>query len=127
MKRLEYLVELNLNMNNFIKVLLVFKKLKFLLRFDFSENSIDSLNGLDKLCKIQILVVDNNILILVFKEVCYLKRLEIFWCRNNYVKDIGVEIWQMKQFRDLDIFNNKLLIFLIDVLFFLSLEILNVS
>lgn len=52
MKRLEYLVELNLNMNNFIKVLLVFKKLKFLLRFDFSENSIDSLNGLDKLCKI---------------------------------------------------------------------------
>lgn len=114
-------------MNNFIKVLLVFKKLKFLLRFDFSENSIDSLNGLDKLCKIQILVVDNNKLILVFKEVCYLKRLEIFWCSNNYVKDIGVEIWQMKQFRDLDIFNNKLLIFLIDVLFFLSLEILNVS
>lgn len=127
MKRLEHLVELNLNTNNFTKVPPALKKLKSLSRLDLSENSIDSLNGLDKLRKIQILVVDNNKLTSVFKEVCHLKRLEIFRCRNNYVKDIGVEIRQMKQLRDLDISNNKLSILPTDVLLLPSLETLNAS
>lgn len=127
MKRLEHLVELNLNTNNFTKVPATLKKLKSLSRLDLSENSIDSLNGLDKLRKIQILVVDNNKLTSVFKEVCHLKRLEIFRCRNNNVKDIGVEVRQMKQLRDLDISNNKLSILPTDVLLLPSLETLNAS
>ena len=127
MKKLENLVELNLNKNKFTKVPAGIRKLKSLSRLDLSENSLESLSGLEKLRRIQILVLDHNKLSSVFKDISHMKRLEILRCSHNSVKDIGVEVRHLKHLKDLDISSNKFVVLPTDVFLLPKLEFLNAS
>lgn len=127
LKILDHLMELNLNNNKFTKVPSAIKKLKNISRLDLSHNGIDSLKGLEKCRKIQILIVDNNKLTSIFKDISAMRKLEILNCSNNSIKDIGIEIRQLKSLRELNMSDNKLTVLPTDVFLLPNLAVLNAS
>lgn len=127
MKVLENLVELNLTDNRLTRVPASLKKLKCLSRLDLSCNSLDSLKGLEKSRRVQILVLDHNKLSAVFKDISHMKRLEVLRCSHNHLRDIGTDVRQLKNLKDMDLSCNKIVVLPTDVFMLPKLEALNAS
>ncbi|GFN91561.1 leucine-rich repeat protein [Plakobranchus ocellatus] len=92
MKKLEHLLEIRLSQNGLTKVPACLKKLKNLSRLDMSENQMETVSGLDKLRKLQTLVLDNNKLTSLFKEISTLRRLEILRCSRNNLREVRIYV-----------------------------------
>jgi len=88
MKKLERLSDLNLNSNKLTKVPPAVRRLKYLARLDLSKNGLDSLKGLEKNRRMQILVVDDNKVTNVFPDISHMQRLEVLKCKDNKIKEI---------------------------------------
>ncbi|XP_033759416.1 malignant fibrous histiocytoma-amplified sequence 1-like isoform X1 [Pecten maximus] len=127
MKVLEKLVELNLTDNRLTRVPASLKKLKCLSRLDLSYNNIESLKGLEKARRVQILVVDHNKLSGVFKDISHMKKLEVFRCSHNNLRDVGTDVRQLKSLKDMDLSCNKIVVLPTDVFMLPKLDALNAS
>lgn len=126
-KRLENLVELNLSSNKFTKIPTPVKKLKNLLRFSISYNNVESLKGLEKQKKMQVLLLDHNKFNNVFKEVTHMRKLEILDCSSNNIREVGLDVRYLKNIRELDISDNKISVLPKDLFQLETLESLRAS
>ena len=126
-KKLDNLIELNLNHNKFTKVPASVKRLKNLTRLNLSHNNLDSIKGIEKLRKMQILMVDHNNLGSVFKDVSHMKKLEILDCSENRIREVGLDIRNLKHLKDLNISKNKITVLPTDLFQLPRLESLKAS
>ncbi|KAK3776900.1 hypothetical protein RRG08_024671 [Elysia crispata] len=127
MKKLEHLMEIRLGQNGLTKVPACLKKLKNLARLDMSENQLETIAGLDKLRKLQTLVLDNNKLTSLFKDISTLRRLEVLRCSRNSLKEIPRNIRQLKALVDLDVSENRISILPTDIFMLPKLDVFNAS
>ncbi|XP_071163280.1 malignant fibrous histiocytoma-amplified sequence 1 homolog isoform X1 [Mytilus edulis] len=127
MKKLEKLSDLALNNNKLTKVPPAIKRLKYLARLDLSTNGLDSLKGLEKNRRMQILVLDNNKVSNVFPDISHMQRLEVLKCKDNVVKEIECDVRNLRSLRDLDLSGNSIVVLPSDVFFLPKLEYLSAS
>ncbi|RUS72809.1 hypothetical protein EGW08_019433, partial [Elysia chlorotica] len=90
-------------------------------------NQLETISGLDKLRKLQTLVLDNNRLTSVFKDISTLRRLEVLRCSRNNLKEIPRNIRQMKALVDLDVSENRISILPTDIFMLPKLDVFNAS
>ena len=126
-KLLENLVELNLNSNKFTKIPSSVRKLRNLTRLSLSFNSIDSMKGMDKLKKIQVLMMDHNKFGNIFKDISHLRKLELLDCSHNNIREVGIDVRNLKNLRELNMSSNKISVLPIDVFQLIRLESLKAS
>ncbi|XP_041349799.1 malignant fibrous histiocytoma-amplified sequence 1 homolog isoform X2 [Gigantopelta aegis] len=126
-KGLENLIEVRLNNNTLTVIPQFLRRLRKLNRLDVSSNELESLKGVERLKRIQVLVLDGNNLGTVFKDVAHMTKLEILRCKDNNIREITPEIRQLKQLQDLDISNNKITVLPIDVFLLPKLDSFNAS
>lgn len=126
-KKLEHLVELNLSNNKFTKIPSPVRKLKNLLRFSISYNNVESLRGLEKQNKMQVLLLDHNKFTNVFKEVTHMRKLEILHCSSNNIREVGLDVRYLKNIRELDVSENKISVLPKDLFQLTTLESLKAS
>ena len=127
MKKLERLSDLNLNSNKLTKVPPAVRRLKYLARLDLSKNGLDSLKGLEKNRRIQILVVDDNKVTNVFPDISHMQRLEVLKCKDNKIKEIECDVRSLRSLRDIDLSGNNIVVLPSDVFFLPKLEYLSAS
>ncbi|XP_052784171.1 malignant fibrous histiocytoma-amplified sequence 1-like isoform X2 [Mya arenaria] len=121
-KKLEHLVELNLSNNKFTKMPTALKKLKNLSRLSISYNNVDSLKGIEKLKKMQVLMLDHNKFSQVFKEVTHMRKLEILDCSHNTIREVGLDVRFLKNLKELNISKNKISVLPTDIFQLKNLE-----
>lgn len=126
-KKLDNLIELNLNHNKFTKVPSSVKRLKNLTRLNLSHNNLDSIKGIEKLRKMQILMVDHNNLSSVFKDVAHMRKLEILDCSDNRIREVGLDVRNLKHLKELNISKNKITVLPKDLFQLPRLESLKAS
>ncbi|ELU06072.1 hypothetical protein CAPTEDRAFT_120205, partial [Capitella teleta] len=108
-RHLDCLIELSAQYNQLSVVPRPVKKLKNLIRLKLTGNKISGLEGVERLKKLQVLVVDENNIQTIPKELLNnVKRLELLHCGSNMIKEMPSEIRLMRYLKDLDISNNKL-------------------
>lgn len=127
-KKLEKLVELNVQKNNLTVLPPVVKRLKELRRLKLGNNKLSSTEGIEKLKKLQILLLDSNYIESLPRDLYMnLKRLEIFHAANNRIKEIHVEIRFLRFLTDVNVSGNKLTSLPSELLLLPRLEVLNAS
>nr|KAG5696736.1 hypothetical protein BaRGS_028856 [Batillaria attramentaria] len=127
MKSLDCLMELRLNDNQLTRVPTCLRRLKNLTRLDLSNNQLDSGTGLEKMRKLQVLVLDNNNLNSLFKDISGLRRLEILRVSGNSIRDVPRDIRNLRALTDLDLSNNRILLLPTDLFLLPRLDSLNAS
>ncbi|XP_070173015.1 malignant fibrous histiocytoma-amplified sequence 1 homolog isoform X1 [Littorina saxatilis] len=127
MKSLELLIELRLNDNQLTRVPACLRGMRNLCRLDLSNNQLDTALGLEKLKKLQFLVLDSNNLNTVFKDISSLKKLEMLRVSSNNLRDVPRDIRNLRHLRDLDISNNRIVLLPPDVFQLPRLECFNAS
>ncbi len=106
---LEKLVELTAENNELTEIPKVVRRMKGLLRLKLSHNALKSVEGIEKLKKLVFLIIDNNEIDAINKDFySAMKRLEMFHCANNRIKDMPSDVRHMRHLRDLDVSNNQL-------------------
>jgi Leucine-rich repeat (LRR) protein len=127
-KKLEKLIELNLENNNITVLPPVLKRAKELKRLKLGYNKLATTEGLTKFKKLQILLLDGNQLESVPRDLYnQLKRLEILHMSKNHIKDIHIDVRYLRFLKDIDISGNKLTSLPSELLLLPRLEILNAS
>lgn len=126
-KKLERLSDLNLNNNKLTKVPSAIRRLKYLARLDLSKNGLDTLKGLEKNRRMQVLVLDDNKVTNVFPDISHMQRLEVLKCKGNSIKEIECDIRNLRSLRDLDLSGNNIVVLPSDVFFLPKLEYLSAS
>ncbi len=125
---LESLIELSAHNNKLTYIPKVIRKLKTLHRLKISNNVLKKLDGIDRLKKLQMLILDSNQLTTLNKELfSAAKRMEIMHCASNKIEFIPSDIRHMRYLRDLNIACNKLTFIQPEVFTLPRLEVLNAS
>lgn len=127
MKELENLIDINLSGNRLTRLPACIKKMKNLSRLNLSNNNVEDVHGMDRLLKMQILVLDNNRLSSIFKDISHMKRLEVLHCSHNNIREIGPEIKQLKALQELDLSDNKILVLPVDLFMLPNLQSFNAN
>ncbi|BFZ00350.1 hypothetical protein BsWGS_03389 [Bradybaena similaris] len=123
MKNMEQMVDIRLAKNKLTKFPACFRKLQKLRRLDLGDNQISTINGLTNLRRLRILVLDNNKLTSVFKEVAPLRRLEVLRCCRNSLREISRDLGHLKFLVDLDVSDNKISTIATDVFLLPNLDV----
>ena len=126
--KLENLVELSAHYNKLSQVPKVLRKLKNISRLKLGHNDIQSMDGIERLKKLQVLVIENNKIETIAREVYQnLKRLELWHVSNNLLKEVHSDIRLLRYLRDLDISGNSLSTLPPELFLLPRLEVLNAS
>ena len=126
--KLDKLVELSLEHNKLAAFPKVIRKLKELRRLKLGSNRLSCIEGIERLKRLQILILDNNQLESIPREVFQnLKKLEILHLANNKIRDIHPDIKFLRYLKDVNYGRNKLTTLPTDLLQLPRLEVLNAS
>ena len=126
--KLENLVELAAHYNKLTTIPKVLRKLKNISRLKIGHNNIRAMDGLERLKKLQVLVIENNEIETVPREVYQnVKRLEMWHFSNNLLKEIHSDIRLLRYLRDLDVSGNSLSTLPPELFLLPRLEVLNAS
>lgn len=126
-KSMDSLIELTLSNNKIARVPSCLKKMKNLTRLDLSHNKLDSLKGLDKIKRLQVLVVEHNMLSSFVKDIHHMKKLETLCCAHNNLREVHPDVRHLKTLREIDLSNNKISMLNPELILLPRLELLNVS
>ena len=126
--QLNHLVELSIHNNQIGNVPKVIQKLKSLQRLKLGRNKITSIEGLEKLRKLTMLILDNND-IETFTKALYssLRRLEYFHCSGNKIRDVPPEVRLWRHLKDLNLSHNELTYLPPEVFLLPRVDVLNAS
>lgn len=116
-----------MNNNELTGIPVVLKQLKHLVRLNLGGNEIGDLKGIEKLKRLQCLVLDHNKIPSVVKEVVNLKRLEILQCNCNNIREIPRDIRHLKNLREIDFSQNDVSLLPPEIFMLPKLEALNMS
>ena len=120
------LVELSVHDNQLKQLPKVIRKLRSLHRLKLSENQLTKLDGIEKLKKLQLLVLDDNKLDCLSKEFfANVKKLEYLHCANNSITGLPSDIRNLRHLTDLNISNNNLSYLPPEVFVLPRIEIIN--
>jgi Leucine-rich repeat (LRR) protein len=126
--KLENLIEFAAHYNNLTAVPKVLRKLKNITRLKIGHNHIKSMDGIERLKKLQVLVIENNEIEVVPREVYQnVKRLEMWHFSNNALKEVHSDIRLLRYLRDLDVSGNNLASLPPELFLLPRLEVLNAS
>ncbi|XP_064639362.1 malignant fibrous histiocytoma-amplified sequence 1 homolog [Lineus longissimus] len=108
-KNLKSLVDLKLDYNGLTNFPQNLQKLKTLQRLGLSQNQLKTVEGLEKLKRLTILVLDNNKLTSLFAEISTMRRLEVCYCSNNLLSEVQpAAVKLLRHLRTVDISNNSI-------------------
>ena len=127
-KKLENLMEISAHYNNLSKIPKVFRRLKNLTRLKLGYNSLQNIEGVEKLRRLNVLVLDHNKVEKLGKELLgNLRKLEVLHCGFNQLKEIPTDIRHLKYLKDIDISNNRLSLLPKELFMLAHLEVVNAS
>ncbi|KAL8598916.1 hypothetical protein ACOMHN_015495 [Nucella lapillus] len=127
MRSLDRLSELNLAQNQLTRIPPCLRRMRNLVRLNVSHNQLETVTGLERLKKLQFLVLDHNKLSAVFRELSSLRKLEMLQCGTNLLRDVPRDVRTLRQLKDLDLSNNRILLLPTDIFRLPRLEFLNAS
>ena len=127
-QKLKHLHELNVHDNKLTALPKGVKRLKDLSRLKIGHNKLTATDGIERLKRLQILMLENNNIESVPREVfTNLRKLEIMHCAHNNIRDIPADIRFLRHLKDLDLAGNKLISLPPDLFLLPRLEVLNAS
>ena len=109
LKNMENLLELAAEGNQISEIPSVVKRIRTLQRLKLARNKVKSITGIEKLRKLTIVILDNNEIETLQRDFYNsLKRLELFHCANNRIKELSSDIRNLRHLKDIDVSNNQL-------------------
>ena len=109
LKNMENLLELAAEGNQISEIPSVVKRIRTLQRLKLARNKVKSVTGIEKLRKLTIVILDNNEIETLQRDFYNsLKRLELFHCANNRIKELSSDIRNLRHLKDIDVSNNQL-------------------
>ena len=128
LENMEKLLELTAEGNQISELPKVVQKLKTLQRLKLAQNKLKSINGVEKLKKLTLLILDNNEIEKLNREFYNsMKRLELFHCANNRIKELLSDIRYLRHLKDIDVSNNQLSTLPVELFLLPRVDIINAS
>ena len=122
------LLELAAEGNQITEIPKVVKKLKTLQRLKLAQNKLKSLNGVEKLRSLTLLILDNNVIEDLNKDFySSLKRIELLHCANNRIKELLSDIRHLRHLKDIDVSNNQLSTLPVELFLLPRIDMINAS
>ena len=126
--KLRTLVELTVHYNRIGAIPRPWRSLRGLTRLKIGNNQLKSIEGVDKLKKLQILIVENNEVETLDKSFyTSLTRLEILHFGNNLLRNVAPDIRNMRFLRHVDVSHNNLTTLRAELFQLPRIEVLNAS
>ena len=126
--KLENLVEFSAHYNKLSSIPKVLKRLKNVSRLKLGHNEIENVEGIERLKKLQVLVIENNKIETIPREIYQnLKRLEMWHLSYNQLRDLHSDVRLLRYLRDLDVSGNSLSTLPSELFLLPRLEVLNAS
>ncbi len=128
-EKLQNLIELKLDSNNFKHIPKPMSRLKKLERLSMRDNSIVDLKHVQNFKQLKFLILDSNSITQIEENVAKLKSLEILHLKHNSIVsvDTGLLKANMAFLKQLDLSYNKLSSVALEVFMLPNLEMLNLS
>ena len=127
-QKLKNLREVNLHCNKLTAIPKQIRRLKDLSRLKVGSNKITSTDGLERLKRLQILMLENNQLEFLPRELfSCLRKLEFFNCGQNAIRDIHPDVRFLRQLKDIDLAGNRLTSLPPELFLLPRLEVLSAS
>ena len=127
-QKLKNLREVNLHYNKLTAIPKQIKRLKDLSRLKVGNNKIASTDGIERLKRLQILMLENNEVEFLPRELfSNLRKLEYFNCACNLLRDIHPDVRFLRQLKDVDLSGNRLTSLPPELFLLPRLEVLNAS
>ena len=125
---MDNLIELSAQENCIGAIPKVVQKLTNLARLKLGRNQLKAADGLEKMRKLTMLILDDN-QIEGFSRGVYnnLKKLEYLHCSNNRIRDIPSEVRLLRHLKDIDVSKNELTYLPPEIFLLPRMDVLNAS
>lgn len=128
MRNLTKLFELCAHNNYLTHVPKTLTRLRNLTRLKLGSNKLTTLEGVEKLKKLTMLVLDSNEIESLTRDLyMHMKKLEILHLSKNRLKEITGDVRFLRQLKDLDISDNNLTVLPAEVFLLPKMDAMNAS
>lgn len=128
MKHLESLLEIDAYSNKLTCFPKSLRKLRKLSRLKLAKNSIKTVDGLEKMKRLTLLVLDDNEIEMLSRDFyTHLRKLEVLHLTRNVLRELSGDIKTMRNLKELDVSDNALTVLPIEVFGLPHLDFLNAS
>ena len=127
-QKLKSIKEVDLTHNKLAVIPRYVKRLRELARLKLGQNRIASIEGVEKMKRLQVLMLqENQIEYLPRETLANLRRLEILNCSRNCLRDLHPDVRFLRHLKDVDLSSNKLSSLPTELFLLPRLESLNAS